>query len=244
MKGIQCGNCGAPLKLTPADVEKGFATCGYCGSAVDLGLAAPVLDENTKRGLRLLSFAQKAVGAETADWNEPAARPADSRIELTNEPGIRFEANIPPRFRLGNVFLLVFTLFWCGFMLFWNGIALVGGQWIMLGFGVIHDAVAVWLFSLTTWNFLGHETIRAEMGWFVRRKRVLFFTTEKKFAWNKVEDFRIEVASRTNNNANYGLYAMVASKRRRLASQAAGDELRWLRTELKSFFEPIIQGQF
>ena len=244
MKGIKCGNCGAPLKLAPADVEKGFATCGYCGTAIDLGLTVPALDEDTKRGLKLLSFAQKIVGAETADWNEPAARPADTRIELTNEPGLRFEAQIPPRFRLAHVFMLVFTLFWCGFMVAWNAIGLFSGQWIMIGFGVIHDAVAVWLFSFTTWNFLGHETLRAEMGWFVRRKRVLFFATEKKYDWNKVEDFRIEVTSRTNNSPNYGLYALVASKRRRLASLAAGDELRWLRTELKAFFAPIIQGQF
>ncbi|MDP8223971.1 MAG: hypothetical protein P9L99_11475 [Candidatus Lernaella stagnicola] len=239
MKGLKCTNCGAPLRITRRHVNEGTVECKYCGSSISLD--GPTEDDREMlQGLAVFKEMRRFLGFDLDELNAPLTRPHNSAITLANTPGLLFRADIPPAgMTLGNAFLLFFTLFWCGFMVVWNGIGIATGAWVMVAFGLLHDAVGVFLAYLVLWQWIGRETLHAERGRFDRTKRLLFFRWTKSIQWPHVEDFVFKVSSRSGRSAQPGLYLVSGTKRIRLAANASTAELRWLRTELRRFFETI-----
>lgn len=69
------------------------------------------------------------------------------------------------KWRGAEVFpLTCFTIFWTGFMVMWNTIAIVTGAWAMAIFGIIHDAVAVYLIRCVLVSILNSTFVTIEGG--------------------------------------------------------------------------------
>ncbi len=137
-----------------------------------------------------------------------------------------------------NGFMGLFTAFWCTFMVVWNVIGIATGAFAMVAFGLLHDAVGLFLFVTTMWNIFGREELFAEGETFTRT-RILF---GKRFARTyqqaNIDDVVFKIASRQNNRIKRGLYLMVGTKKARIAANASLPELKWLRKELLEFFKP------
>lgn len=242
MKELKCSNCGAPLKIRPRDIRKGVATCEFCGNTYQFGTQADEMDEDVKQGLRILSKIKSFTGLETAAEEEekgPVEKPHDSKIQLENEPGVRFWAKIPAQgLSVGSLFLSVFTLFWCGFMLVWNTIGIVQGLWMMVGFGLLHDLIGAILFIATTWSIFGKEELEAKGERFTRTRRLFGIPRRKEYPLIQIDDVVFKAASRQSGKIKRGLFLNVGTKKIRLASNASFPEIKWLKYELYRFFEP------
>lgn len=236
MKELKCNSCGAPLKITKRAFRRGAITCDFCGTTYDLTDNTD-LDEDVKAGLRLISKVKDVIGYQLDDINEPAEKPFDTKIELTNEPGNRFYARIPSGgFNRGGCFLILFTCFWCGFMVMWNVIGIATEEWAMVGFGALHDAVGIFLLLLVSWKLFGREELYTEKDDFVRATRILCFKRKKRFPLHRIEDVIFDIGNKRNSPPN--LAFMVGSTKRHIATNAKLPEKRWLRTELLKFFQP------
>lgn len=179
MNSLKCDSCGAPLNPTPAELEKGVAACAYCHSVNRFEPTAPARDSNRPR-----QADESAATTKLPRWDAPASRPADTRIELVNEPGGRFEARLPhSRFH--------------------------------------------------------HETILAEKGIFIYRQQFFVSRRTEKFRWDEIEGFQLTPILLAQNRSLFHLYLDLGSRKIRLAERATGEEIRWLYTELKAFFESI-----
>ena len=197
-------------------------------------------DRELVAGLKVIKTVQKLMGIDLEDLNAPAERPPDTKIEILNTPGVRFLARVSPAgFSAVTGFLALFTTFWCGFMVVWNLIGIFTGAWVMVGFGVLHDLVGLFLLYRVLWSLVGREQIRAEDGQFVRVKRIFCLKTTKTFAWEHVDDFTFGAKSTSNRRSSVALKMISGSKRVRLAANAQTADQRWLRTELRKFFAPI-----
>jgi len=239
MQGLQCKNCGAPLQIKPEDLSRGFASCQFCGNSYKLGAEpGPEMDADVRRGLKILSMADRMFEIAPLDLNEPAERPVDSRIELQSVPGYSLNIKIPRRgLSLQSGFMALFTTFWCGFMVMWNGIGIVQGQWIMVLFGLLHDAVGAFLLISTCWQILGREELSADQNSLRRVQRLLFFKREKTFERQEIKDviFRIVSRQAESQGVTRGLFLVSAAGKQRIASNAGRDDQRWIRTELRRF---------
>ena len=239
MEELKCSNCGAPLKLRPRDIRRGVAWCEFCGNTYKFDAPEAELDEDLKKGLKFLSKVQGLLGIELEETDEPAVRPEDTKIRLQNMPGIRFHAKISRTgLSVQNVFMAIFTAFWCGFMILWNTIAIVQSGWVMLAFGLLHDAVGVFLLMSVMWSFFGKEELIAEGETFRQVKRVFCIRSTKEIPLIRIDDVAFKVASRQKGTIRKGLYLMIGTKKRRIAGNASMPELRWLRKELLEFFKP------
>ena len=239
MDELKCNNCGAPLKIRPRDIRRGMATCEFCNNTYSFGEQPVELDEETKKGLKMLTKFQGLLGIEDDDPDEPASKPFNSKIDLESHPGHLFRASIPSAgFSLGNGFMLMFTLFWCGFMVVWNAIGIATGEWIMLGFGLLHDAVGAVLLLGVLWSFFGKEELSAQGETFTRTKKVFGIARTKTFEMTHIDDVVFRVASNQNKTPRRGLYLLVGTKKVRIASNASYPELKWIRQQLLLFFKP------
>ncbi|NLH49080.1 MAG: hypothetical protein GX444_10805 [Myxococcales bacterium] len=239
MNTIKCGNCGAPLNPTPAEIEKAFATCGYCNSANVLNLYPPPLDYRTKVPQPI----DLPPDNDALSWSEPANRPADTRIELVNEPGVRFAARVP-RQRL-SFFKIMFggfiTLLWCAIFALFSLMIIALTEttiWRIL-FAVFFFSFFGFCIGMVLWYSFGQETILAENGRITLVKGACGLNKRKKFAWDEVKGPRLQPILLTDKQPVFHLYLDLGSRKIRLAGRATGDEVRWLYTELNVFFEPI-----
>ncbi|MDP8254176.1 MAG: hypothetical protein P9M14_00365 [Candidatus Alcyoniella australis] len=241
MQELSCNSCGAPLKIEPQDFQHGYATCPFCDSVYSLGPAAqPELDADVRRGLKMLSMMDRFFEIAPPDLNEPAQRPTDTKIELRNVPGYSLQVKIPRRgLSLGAGFMGVFTAFWCGFMVIWNAIGISQGQWAMVAFGLIHDAVGAGLLISVCWKVFGREELIADHGEFQRVLHLFGFKRRRVIPVDKIKDVIFKIVSRNNNtnSVTRGLFLAFNGTRQRIASNTNRDEQRWLRTELRKFLK-------
>ena len=216
-----------------------MVTCEFCGNTYDLGGAAAPMNEDVKQGLKMLTRMEQLLNLQPDDLDTPAEKPFNTKVALENHPGHSFRAAIPAAgFSLRTGFLAMFTTVWCSFMLVWNGIAIAQGIWIMLLFGLLHDAVGVFLLLKVLWALGGKEELVAQGETFKQIKKFLFWRSEKSYPLTGIDDVIIRQASRENNTVHRGLYLLVGAKKQRIASNAVGAELRWIRKELLDFFKP------
>ena len=243
MNTIQCGNCGAPLNPTPAEIDKALATCGYCNSATYLNLVPPPLDFSTNVPQPINLPPDNRVRS----WSEPANRPTDTRIELVNEPGVRFRASLPHQrlsfFKI--IFGGFFTLLWCAIVALFSMVIVAVTETIILKilFGVFLFSFFGFCIGMVIWHSFGQETILAENGRIALVKGACGINKTQKFAWDEVKGSRLQPILLTDGQPVFHLYLDLESGKIRLAGKATADELRWLGTELKAFFAPIQKSQ-
>lgn len=91
---------------------------------------------------------------------EPKLSPLPDNIEIVTE----YDAIVLRRTwkSAAAYFLIVFTLFWNGFMAVWMGIAIKQGAWEMAAFGTIHAAVGIFIVYYTVALFINKTDIRID----------------------------------------------------------------------------------
>jgi hypothetical protein len=87
---MNCENCGAPVAIDDEALRRGYAVCTYC--AATLQLTAP-----EGKGAEPVTAppAPPPKKLTLAELNQPAERPAKTKLEIENEPGVRFFARLP-----------------------------------------------------------------------------------------------------------------------------------------------------
>ncbi|HPQ67574.1 MAG TPA: hypothetical protein PKW95_00505 [bacterium] len=238
-KEIHCRRCGEPLKIRPEDIVADKVTCDRCGEELVFSENEELFGVSYKL-VKTISkqFVQKDE-EEKVDENAEPVLPPTSRIEKESQPETLI-LRIPPRgFKSGDIFLSFFVFVWCSFMVVWNIIGIVQGEWMMLVFGLFHDAIGLGLLTLLLWSWYGREEV-AILGDTLTHKMTVFGLGRRKtYPVSQVDDVEIAYAGRVNNQPRQGLFLMLGSKKKRIARNATLAEIRWLRAELLKFFQPL-----
>jgi hypothetical protein len=145
---LACPSCGSSFRSSEVDPSLGIATCGACGTVMDLRTRAAATDDRLEDLTR-----------------PPPPRPAIPLPETfqVNDSGGRF--SVSWRWRsLGVAFLAFFAVFWNGFMVLWFSIALASGQWMMAAFGSLHAGVGLFLAYGVLSQLLNTTAITLEQG--------------------------------------------------------------------------------
>jgi hypothetical protein len=125
MSPLSCPSCGASFRASDIDKDLGIASCRACDAVLDLRSRSPA-DE-----ARLDALTRPA----------PAAVPLPQKFQVSEAPGsldVRWRWFTP-----AHLFLVVFALFWNGFMATWFTISFTQGAWEMAAFGTLHAGVGV-----------------------------------------------------------------------------------------------------
>jgi len=139
---LRCKSCGALLKPENIVERLAMARCDHCGAVFGIeGLPrAPAAQPSRDRG----------------------EVPMPRRIQVAN---FGHTLEITRRwFSPVFLFLVVFCIFWNGFMVVWHGMALAMGAWFMSVFGLLHTAVGIGLAYFTVAGFVNRTVIRAGQG--------------------------------------------------------------------------------
>lgn len=137
---LKCRNCGSPLSPESISPQLAAARCPHCNAlfALPASVAEPKSIPRPDVALPKRFVVDRDGDAVTITrrWFSPAA-----------------------------FFMLVFALFWNGFLVVWHGIALSSGMWFMSLFGLIHTGVGLWLIYWVAAMFLNSTVIRASHEW-------------------------------------------------------------------------------
>lgn len=132
---LKCRNCGSALSPEEFSPQLAAARCRHCGSLFALPVASGgrVLPRPDAPMPRNCQIRDDGYTLEiTRKWKDAAAW-----------------------------FLLVFSLFWNGFMIGWHTIALTTGVWAMSLFGLLHTAIGLFLIYTTAARFVNWTVVRA-----------------------------------------------------------------------------------
>jgi len=217
---LTCDKCGAPLEITPEVSARGYGRCAYCDQP----------------------FRFEATAQATPEAG-PVEKPWDSKIEVEELPGPRVMYKIPPQgFSPVVVPLAFFTFIWCGFMVTWNVLAFRMG-WAglgMAGFGLLHDAVGVFLLYTVFWMLFGRETLTISPEGLEIRQRLFGISTKKSYPFERIDALgkwkkrrRIPRRIPKNEDEMKVLTLRSGTKEVILAHAATPYELEWLEYELK-----------
>lgn len=144
LKPLYCKSCGAPIEAEEIDTDLGLVRCTHCGSVFSLG------------GL------PRPDGPGAFRTYERQAVPMPDKVDVIDAGG---ELQITYRwFSPKYIFLIVFAVFWNGFMLVWHGISLASGAWFMSVFGLLHTADGIGLAYYTLAGLLNKTTVWIGMG--------------------------------------------------------------------------------
>ncbi len=190
---LRCKSCGAPLAAENVVEHLAMARCSHCGAVMAL------------EGLH--------------GWTDQAGGEPKSRPPVPMPPGIRVEHpsgqfQITRRwYNHGLWFLLVFCIFWNGFMIVWHSIALSQGAWFMSAFGLIHTLVGIGVAYITLAGFLNTTEIRVRYGELTIRSGPVPFPGNKTMRTDDIEQlYTKERISHTKNGVSYR-YEVLAVKR-------------------------------
>lgn len=120
---IRCKRCGAPIPKRNIDRELALATCEHCGTVFGLRLPTPEEEREAPR------------------VPERPPVPMPERFEIA-ETGSALRITYQ-WFNWTYVMLMVFAVFWNGFMVVWNVMGAVATFGIMNLFGLLHTAVGI-----------------------------------------------------------------------------------------------------
>ncbi len=181
---LSCKSCGAPIESENIDWDLAMARCEHCGAVF-------ALKEST---------APDALKSQVPRHREP--EPMPKGIEVFDTGG---DLKIDYRwFRPTYIFMIVFTVFWNGFMIVWHGISLVSGAWPMSLFGSLHTLVGIGVAYYTLAGLINHTILWVSMGQLVVRHRPLPWWGNKQFfASDITQVYSKEKIHRSDNGVNY-----------------------------------------
>ncbi|MDP0501686.1 MAG: hypothetical protein Q7P63_16455 [Verrucomicrobiota bacterium JB022] len=155
---VVCPRCAAPTKAENVDLTSGLAKCHECNAVFDF---------------------RTQVGGQAVIERKPVEMPK----QFSWQEGFDGLSLVYAWKGASAWFLLMFTLFWDGFMAVWYGIAITQGQWTMAAFGVIHLAVGVFLTYFTLCKFVNRTVITFQPS------RVTIRTAPLKFMMGRDQEY-------------------------------------------------------
>jgi len=222
LESLSCKSCGAPLKLTRWKTLKGVVTCDYCGQSYSIQ-----------------DLVQEQAGEpEAAD--EPLRKPYGSKIELSTSsvPFAKLVIDIPPAGFVKSLPLFIFASFWCGFMVVWNVIALFVAKNIMMFlFGLLHDAVGVFLAIAVLKIWVGREHIEVDSQTFLRVSDLLGFKVSKALPTDQIDRVGVKVSVGSKGGVSKSLVVGAGTQKMNIGGNAGESELDWLSYEIRKFVE-------
>jgi len=140
---LRCRCCGALLTGENVDLGLRIARCGHCDAVF-------ALDRPDGGG-----------SAQPATPERPEVpMPGAIQVEVFGD-----SLEIRRRwFGCAAIFLIVFAVFWNGFMIVWHSIAMATGMFVMSAFGLIHTAVGIGVGYLALAMILNTTTIKVDRG--------------------------------------------------------------------------------
>ena len=203
---LRCKNCGALLKPDNVVERLAMARCDHCDAVFAIEAPAPAgrVEPSPQRGDVPLPK-----GFTVNDFG--------NTLEITRRW-------FSPVF----FFLVVFCVFWNGFMVVWHGIALSMGAWFMSLFGLIHTAVGIGLIYATISGLVNRTVFRVGRGTLEVRHEPLPWPGNKTLAANRIEQlYSKEKIRHGKNGVNYAytVQAVMADGRRETLSGKASRDL-------------------
>ena len=132
---IHCKRCNKPIPSENVHLDNHMAKCSNCDAVFDFR------DQVTR-----------------VEAHKRSVLEAPKGIDLqTTMDGLQI---VRKWFSKKTIGLLVFCLFWDGFMVVWFGIAISQKQWAMAAFGTIHGAVGVGISYLCLAGFINRTYIK------------------------------------------------------------------------------------
>ena len=132
---IHCKRCNEPIPAENVHLDNHMAKCSHCDAVFDFR------DQVTRVEAHQRSVLQAPKGIELQ----------------TTMDGLEI---VRRWFSKKTIGLLIFCLFWDGFMVVWFGIAISQKQWAMAAFGSIHGAVGLGLSYLCVAGFVNRTYIK------------------------------------------------------------------------------------
>ncbi|MBT3220110.1 MAG: hypothetical protein HN348_13555 [Proteobacteria bacterium] len=147
---LRCESCGAALGDDAINLDLMVASCNSCGSVFEFAepAASPHVEPKVQDPTEVRPKVAKAPTAKPSGLN---ITKRDGAIELTHR-----------WFGCQYLFLVLFCVFWDGFMVMWFGIALSEGEALMALFGTIHGSVGVGLTYYTICGFVNKTIVTIE----------------------------------------------------------------------------------
>jgi hypothetical protein len=218
LKELDCKNCGAPIENKDIDWDLAMARCSHCGAVFGLQ------HSNTPDA-----------------WNPqiPEKRhkvPMPKNIKVQEGNGI---LQISYRwFRPMFIFMLIFSIFWNGFMVVWHGISIFSGAWFMSLFGLLHTAVGIGIAYYTLTGFINHTTIWVGQGRLVIRHHPLPWWGNKEMTDADIRQiYCTEKVHQSDNSTRYSyeVHAVTQSgdKEKLLSNLGETEQALYIEQELE-----------
>ncbi len=184
LEPLKCSSCGAPIQAEDIDWDLGIARCRHCGTVFELRNLA-------------ISDAQRA---KLPRQRPPVPMPQKFSVINTED-----ELQISYRwFSLAYIPLLLFTVFWDGFLVVWYGIALTTGAYAMALFATLHTLVGIGLAYYVLCGVLNSTTIWVKMDTLGIVHAPLPWGGNKEIPATEIEQIYCkERLSRSNNSVSY-----------------------------------------
>ena len=187
---IKCPHCSRAVQAENINIQSCIAKCGYCSA--------------------VFGFADKVPGAAAPGSSKRAVEMPKS-YTLENEG-----ADLAITRRWMNwkyVMMLVFCVFWDGFLVFWYTIAFTkGGPLVMKLFPVLHVAVGVFLTYTTAAGFLNRTRITLNTLELRIRHYPLPWPGNKVVQRQEIEQLFCEEIMHSNKNGTSYTYNLQAVK--------------------------------
>ena len=176
---IACKRCNEPIPAENVHLDNHLAKCSSCDAVFDFR------DQVTR---------VQAHKRETLE--------APKGIELqTTMDGLQI---VRRWYSPKAIALLIFCLFWDGFMVVWFGIAISQKQWMMAAFGTLHGAVGVGLTYFCIAGFVNRTYIRISFNDITISHKPMPWFGAKSVSLGKIKQiFTIEKLHRNKNRTSY-----------------------------------------
>ena len=190
MVELSCKKCGAPIDSKDIHLGMGLARCSHCSTIFSLKKPA-----------------ESGMTGTTSTKRAPVAMPKNIEAFDTGT-GLQLTYHWYSAKYIG---MIVFTLFWNGFMCVWHAISLSQGAYMMSVFGLLHTAIGIGVAYFTLAGFLNRTTVTAEMGMLTIRHAPLPWPGNKQLWDEQFEQlFSKEKVSHSKNGTNYSYEVHVA----------------------------------
>ena len=176
---IHCKRCNEPIPAENVHLDNHMAKCSNCNAVFDFRDQVTRLDAHKRSTLE-----------------------TPKGIELqTTMDGLQI---VRKWFSKKVIGLLIFCLFWDGFMVVWFGIAISQKQWAMAAFGSIHGAVGLGLSYLCLAGFVNRTYIEITFRELSIRHRPLPWLGKKRISLGDIKQlFTKEKIHRNKNSTSY-----------------------------------------
>lgn len=143
MLELTCKRCGAVIREADVQLELALARCAHCGTLFSLkGAQQPVsVQQAVSQARRPLVEMPKGITVQDTEMG----------LAITYR-----------WFNLTTIGLIVFAVFWNGFMLFWHTMALMTSAYMMSLFGLLHTAVGIFVGYIALAGIFNTTTITAD----------------------------------------------------------------------------------